>query len=543
MAFVLIYTVGTRQEERVLDSKSISVGRGADNDIVLTDFSVSRKHCRIFLKGEKYHIEDAGSRNGTMINGKPVKKRALKPGDEISLGRFPMRFVDGPTPSPTTKDIVMEDRPFMERPGTIIRPMSSLFEDPIGSATKKNIAAITEGDEPEVSGEDQLANILQILSQVAKTLISADSLEEILRKVMDLTFEHLPVERGFLMLHDEEEQKLLPTVVKQRSTDQEQKHVISKTISEKVFNEHVSILTSDASIDPRFSGSESIIVQGIRSAMCVPLWNEGEVVGVLHVDSLMANKQFVAQDLDFLTALANYAAVAIQRARLHERVQQESEARAKLARYHSPNVVTKILASKDAGSDWNIDAQEREVSVLFSDIVGFTTLSEHLEPHQVGMFLNHYFGRMTEIIFRHEGTLDKFIGDAIMAVFGAPINQKDHALRAVNAALEMRDCITGMNISEELDLDIDLHVRIGINSGTVVAGDIGSPQRMEYTVIGDTVNAASRLEEDVASPDEVVVGEDTWKPIKDDYEFEELDVVNLRGREGAIRCFRVLKAK
>ena len=180
--------------------------------------------------------------------------------------------------------------------------------------------------------------------------------------------------------------------------------------------------------------------------------------------------------------------------------------------------------------------------MLFSDIVGFTTTSEKLTPNEVGEFLNYYFSRMTDIVFRHEGTLDKFIGDAIMAVFGAPISQKNHALRAVMAALEMRDCIKEMNVAEELGLNIDLHVRLGINSGTVVAGDIGSPQRMEYTVIGDTVNAASRLEEDVASPDEVVVGEETWKAIKNEFKCEELDIMTLRGREGSMRCFKVLHA-
>jgi adenylate cyclase len=277
--------------------------------------------------------------------------------------------------------------------------------------------------------------------------------------------------------------------------------------------------------------------------MCVPLWNEGEVVGVLHVDSLLAHKQFTPDDLDLLTALANYAAVGIQRARMQKEIQSEKEARSKLSRYHSPNVVAKIIASQDNPQDLNLSAQEHEVTVLFSDIVGFTSLSERLGPVEVAHFLNYYFTKMSEIIFEHEGTLDKFIGDAIMAVFGAPIALEDHAMRAVRAGLDMRNMILTMDPRQELGLDINLHVRIGINTGTVIAGDIGSPQRMDYTVIGDTVNAASRIEEDITAPDTVTIGEETWKQVRNRFHSKEIGKFNLRGRSELTRCFEILSEK
>lgn len=536
MKYQLVYQIGDRKEIRNINQKTIDIGRGADNDLVLTDFSISRQHCRIEQDGEILMLIDLGSRNGTMVNGRKVISRQIKPGDEIVLGRFPLRVETKETSVSATGDVVLEDRPFLERPGTVIKPLTSIFEERIGeTAVEQKLTQVPKTE------DKRLGSMLQLLSQVARTLISADSLEEILNTVMDLTFEHLPVERGFLMLYDDKQDILLPTVVKERSNSKSDQIVISKTITEKVFREHVSILTSDASIDPRFSGSDSIIFQGIRSAMCVPLWNAGEVIGVLHVDSLMANRTFDTDDLDFLTALANYSAVAIQRARLHEQVRNEMEARSKLARYHSPAVVSKILASRGGVSDWNIDAQDREVSILFADIVGFTTISEKLTPSEVGRFLNYYFSELTSIVFKYDGTLDKFIGDALMAVFGAPIAQKNHAFRAVSAALEMRDRVAQLEFKKEVGLELELHVRIGINSGTVVAGDIGSPQRMEYTVIGDTVNAASRLEEEVAESDGVVVGERTWKPIRKLFKFEEIGKFNVRGREGSIKCFKVLK--
>jgi adenylate cyclase len=543
MGVRITYFLNGTKEEHFLSNGSTSVGRGMDNDIIITDFSVSRRHATFTLTDATLQVADDASRNGTFVNGRKIKSRMIKAGDEVCLGRFIIHVDFMDKPKSVSEDVVLEERPFKERPGTIIKPMTGFFDEKV-LVEKKPTTSLFDGELKKVDEDaGDVANILRVLSQVAKTLISADSLDEILKKVVDLTFEHISIERCVLMLHDRQENTLVPKIVRHAKDKEDDQLVISKTITEKVFKEHVSILTSDASIDPRFSASESIIFQGIRSAMCVPLWNDGDVVGVLYVDSLMANQMYVSENLDLLTALANYAAVAIQRARLHEQVQTEMNARAKLARYHSPNVVSKILASKEEGMDWNINAQEREVSVLFSDIVGFTTLSERLSPTQVGNFLNYYFGHMTSIVFKHEGTLDKFMGDALMAVFGAPISQKDHEFRAVCAALEMREQLAHMNFKEEMGIDIDLHIRIGINSGMVVAGDIGSPQRMEYTVIGDTVNSASRLEEDVAGVDEIVIGEETWIPIQNKFQFEEMGKINLRGRRGETCCYKVIEKK
>lgn len=541
MKFSLLYDAGGGREEFQIDSPVVSIGRGPENQLVLTDFGISRKHCTLRWNGGELTIEDAGSRNGTKVNGKAVQSTKLRDGDELVLGRFAL-LVRSKDKHTTQGSFVIDEKPLVEAPGTIIKSMSELDQRLSAFIAADEIAPV-KAKEAEKTEGGRAGKILLTLTQVARTLISADSLDEILNKVMDLTFEHLPAERGFLMLWDEEQQILVPRVIKQRDGSGTAAVSISKTISERVYHEQVSILTSDASIDPRFSGAESIIFHGIRSAMCVPLWNEGDVVGVVGVDSLLAHNRFDTDDLDLFTALANYSAVAIQRARLHQRVIEEMEAKAKLSRYHSPSVVSKILASGSVDDDWNIGVQERVVSVLFSDIVGFTSLSERLTPSEVAHALNHYFTEMAAVVFEYEGTLDKFIGDALMAVFGAPIQQDDHAERAVLAGLKMREIIKNINLKESLGLDLNFAIRIGINSGTVVAGDIGSPQRMDYTVIGDTVNTASRIEGDVCSPGEVVIGEPTWNLIKDQFVFEEIGSIPIRGRKGQMRCFRVISKK
>jgi adenylate cyclase len=179
--------------------------------------------------------------------------------------------------------------------------------------------------------------------------------------------------------------------------------------------------------------------------------------------------------------------------------------------------------------------------VLFTDIVGFTGFAEKLEPHRVALLLNEFFGEMTDIIFGYDGTLDKFIGDAIMAVFGAPLQMKDHAFRAIKTALEMRDRLKILN--DEKFFKSRFAIRTGINSGRVVAGDIGSPRRIEYTVLGNTVNIASRLESTVARPDQIVIGEGTYELIEDQFKLSPLGEFNLRNLEKSIKVYEVLGEK
>jgi adenylate cyclase len=180
---------------------------------------------------------------------------------------------------------------------------------------------------------------------------------------------------------------------------------------------------------------------------------------------------------------------------------------------------------------------EKFVTGLFTDIVSFTPLSERLSPAEVSLLLNQYFRKMTDIIFDYHGTLDKYIGDAIMAVFGAPIERKDDAERAVKAALDMRKTLA--EILEKIEPDKRFGIRLGINTGRVVAGNLGSPRRMDYTVIGDTVNTASRLES-IAEPGQILIGEKTYASIKGKFKIREIGKRSVRGKSKAIAVYEVL---
>jgi adenylate cyclase len=302
-----------------------------------------------------------------------------------------------------------------------------------------------------------------------------------------------------------------------------------------VVRDRVAILAKDARYDSRLDSSASIQIMNIRSFMCAPLWNRNDVIGVLYCDN-PRSKQFVEDDLEVFTALCNYAAVAIEQARLSQQLLEETKRRERLQRYHSPGVVNRILHS-EASIEGRFMTQEREVSVMFSDIVGFTKLCEHLEPAAIGDLLNSYFSRMADVIFEHEGTLDKFIGDAILAVFGAPFDQPDHAERCVQAALDMRRELQRLNDSRDGE---PIRVRTAINSGRALTGDIGSPKRKEFTTLGDVVNTASRLESSVAQPDQIVISEMTRSRIGRAFQLRSLGTVKIRGRESTVEAFEVL---
>jgi len=178
------------------------------------------------------------------------------------------------------------------------------------------------------------------------------------------------------------------------------------------------------------------------------------------------------------------------------------------------------------------------VTVLFCDIVGFTSLSEKMSPTAVSLLLNDYLSRMTEVVFKYEGTLDKYIGDAIMAVFGAPLDMPDHAGQAIRTALEMRERLHEWNA--ERREGPSLRFRIGINTGKAMAGEIGSENKKEYTVLGDTVNTASRLQSSVAKPMAIVVGENTFLAARDEFECRPLGPVTLKGKEKEVAVYEVV---
>lgn len=484
------------------------IGRLPSSDFVLLDPSVSRQHASVRVIDTDCRLRDAGSRFGTFLDNVEVREEVeMRPGATLKLGEVSL-VLEQHVPEAA---LLSEGHQISEGPGTIIRP--ALIDVPTSAGS---------GD----------GHLLRLLADVGRTLLSSQSLGDILSRVVDRAFDAVPADRAFLMLREAGSESLVARVLRHRDGTIPPNPTLSRMVVRRVMNERVALLAADATTDPGLSVTDSMLRFNIRSFMCAPLWNRDEVVGVLYVDSPRI-AQFTAADLDAFTALTNAAAVAIEQARLSSRLLEETRQRERLQRYHSPAVVSRILQASDAGEE--LSAHERDVSVMFCDLVGFTTLCEHVPPAQAAALLNTFLTRMTDVVFEHEGTLDKFLGDALLAVFGAPFDQPGHPQRAVEAAIAMRRALDEMNRLQE---GPNLQMRIAINSGIALTGDIGSPRRREFTVLGDVVNTAARMEE-LAGPGEIMISGGTRVRLDDTIAVRAAGTREIRGRSSQIDLFLV----
>ncbi|HUM00802.1 MAG TPA: adenylate/guanylate cyclase domain-containing protein [Thermoanaerobaculia bacterium] len=526
----LVYEVDGQVQRTPLKGTEISLGRSADNGIVLNDFSVSRRHAVFSFEGGQWWAADQQSTNGLKVNGSFVGKAALKAGDVLNVGAFTL------TVREEMKPRSLHEASLGDPSATFVRSIADFnrdFQLDAGDASKVDLSGTLLGK--RVPPSQRREKIFEILVQVAKTLIVAREVGEILETVVDLLFGLLPAERAAVVLLDDKGRPV-PMLARQKGKKGiEGVEPFSHTIVDTVVKQRIAVLTSDALADGRFESGQSIRIQQIRSAMCVPLWNQEHVIGALHVDTPLKAGSFTAEDLDLLTALGNFAAVAIERARLQGRIEREERIRERLSRYHSPAVVEEIASESAALEKVRI----RPVSVLFADIVGFTTLAETMAPEALSRFLSTVFNFSADAVFAQGGTLDKFIGDAVMAFFGAPIPQADHPRRAVAAAARMIEAALAWNTERAARGEAPVAMRIGINTGNAIVGDIGSDQRVDYTVLGNTVNVAARLEEHVAGPNEIIVGEETAQLAGAEFAFEALGEVKLKGLTKGLPAFRV----
>lgn len=521
---------------RVFDlHDTTTLGRTEGNDIVLNHPSVSRRHARIEKRGADWWIVDLNSTNGVKVNGTLVTESEVHAADRILVGSVQLEL--RAQPSVDFSDESMFDNPS----GTVIRRISdfnSEFGLDLSEISGKTRAEL--GPQSAVSAAVTREKIFAVLVQVAKLLLQSEELNAVLNTVMDIIFKYLPVERGLLILFDEENNPI-PKLTKFIEGSSGQDIPISRTILKMVAEQQVALLTSNALEDARLLGGKSIAIHGIRSAMCVPLWNRSHVIGAVQVDSPIHIGRFTEEDLDLLTALANFAAVAIERAQLSEKIEHERKIRGKLERYHSPAVIEEIVKGVVIATD-EAEIKAAVVSILFADISGFTTISETKEPEEVSEFLSHFFSCAVEAIFAYGGTLDKFIGDAVMAFFGAPFPQEDHAARAVKAGVLMKKLVEDWNAQRESQGLDRVRIRIGVNSGPAVVGNVGTEKRVDYTVLGTSVNIASRLESGVAKPGQLVISQNTFERVEGQFSTVSLGEFPLKGLKQKMPVYEVRDA-
>jgi adenylate cyclase len=302
-----------------------------------------------------------------------------------------------------------------------------------------------------------------------------------------------------------------------------------------VVQERVAVVSDNTAADSRFKG-KSIVMQSVRSAMCSPLMAAGDrVLGLLYVDSVTATNSFSDEDLQFLVAFSGLVAIGIRNSSYAEQVRREALVRSNFERYFAPNIAAEI-AQQDTVVP--LGGDRRPITVLFSDIRGFTSMAESMRPDAIAQLLTEYFSEMVEIIFEHGGTLDKFVGDSVMALWGAPIAHPGDPDRALRAAVAMQHGIRRLNQRWAAAGRPEIGVGIGINYGEVFAGNIGSHRRLEYTVLGDAVNVAARLCAE-AGPGEILVSESLLRVVREPVDYEFLPELGLKGKSQMVQVYRV----
>ena len=481
-------------------------------------------------------MRDLGSRNGTFVNGNRVDKpQQLIDGDQIGMGstRITYREADEDTQNDldnslqTSVDLVSAIQPATTT-DTAIRSRVQADE-----LQHREFLAESEIIDEFVLREDY--EKLRVVFELNRSIGSETTQEIILQRILEKAFEYTNADRGVILLLDESG-KPVPRAFKSRRENDERME-LSQTILNEVLNHHNAVLSSDATMDSRFGGSQSIIMQGIRSTMCVPLMANDDLLGMIHVDTRLAIGVFTEKDLQILTVFANQAALRIANARYAKQAEDEAVVRNNLSRLLSPNLVDEIVKGSIT---MDKRGELREATVLFADIRGFTQLTEKMDPQGLVSLLNEYFEVMVDIIFRFEGTLDKFIGDEIMAVWGAPVRQSDHTERAVQAALEMEKALEKFNLSSPERPP--LHVGYGINCGSVVAGYMGSRRTHSYTIIGDCVNVAARLC-GKAKSGQLLVSDPVVERLDDRLVYDALPDAQLKGKSHAIPVYQVRDIK
>ena len=540
----LRFNLDGHDEVATVGDRPLVIGRAPDCDLHLPHESISRQHARISRGEDGWILRDLGSKNGSRVNTFHVTEQLLRNGDRLDLGTIRMYVEIGPE-SAASRARVIFDESRAPTGHTELLDLNGL-DDLLQAAGDRtpHPPTFSESDDFASLGEElarspeSIGELLRLVSESAESLLSSTSLPETLDRILSLVFANLPVERGVICLHDAASGSIEPMAMRNREGVPDVPMAISSNITGVAIEEKKAVLIKDTALDERFGGAESVIMMNIHSAMCAPLLREGKVSGYIYVDRQSTTHPFEMPQLQALSILALLAALAVDQAALRDDIRREQDRRVRLSRYSSPAVVERILEVPAAGQGGMV-ADEGEVSILFADLTGFTTMAERLPPGEVILILNQVFERLTSVIFELDGTLDKFRGDGMMAFFGAPLAMPDHAERAIEAALRMQAALAEVNASREGVRPIQM--RIGVNSGNVVIGDIGSPQRMDYTVIGDVVNIASRLESEVAQPGQVIIGEATHAAARHAFRFEAMDEVRLKGRRKTVRPYLVVE--
>lgn len=531
---IRIQSPNGRISRHVLADGETVVGRDAQAGLSLEDARISRRHALLVCAGGRVSVTDLGSRNGTFLNGRRVADAApvLTPGDVLKVGDFTLVF--------EPQDAIL----FAQGPAAAdMREVLQKAPDEVILSGVVDAAAVRSR---EVSAEglrfelEKKTRVLGLFYELSRTLGSVFTLRDVYDKAIAILLQVTPAAR---------------VMIYQRGERGEMRHVasgtrpgaaaavdaaiqplrVSRTVFESVAKQRVSVLLENtAHGDP--SVPESLKVHQTHSVMAAPIVGRIGLLGVIYTDQQDVLQTFSSDDLDLLNAVAVQTGIALDTVRAHESLQREAKAREKYERFLPQQLVDDVMLDPD--KEIRPGGARQKISVLFADLRGFTTLSEANPPEAVVDLLNRFFTLTSEVVFRHGGTLDKYIGDGVMALFGAPYATERDAVKAVRAAIDLQRAVLVFNQELAAAGQPEIGVGIGVNTGAAIVGFIGSESRLDYTAIGDTVNTAARLEH-LAKAGQIIISEHTMQAVDASVRYTLLDAVQVKGRSARLQVAEV----
>jgi len=505
-----------RDTEKVFDHAldEVVIGRprgGVHVDIDLTpDLRVSRPHAKISFESGHYWIEDLGSTNGTTLDGQSITavgKIRVEPGQIIGI-------------SDTTLTIEVPDNTDPDE--TVLLRSSEDAEAEIIAVIDAAASAFDTENPPDPTRAQQMALLYELPLRFAKEV----QMDTLLQTIVEQLVSIIPAaNRGALLVREGGSGSLLL-----RAHVPAGEPSVSMTLARRAMAERQALIWTTGIVPSR-----SQMINRIQAGMYAPLIWLDEVVGVVCVDNSDAGTQFTNDDLRLMVAVAHYAAMALKQHRLDSELRENSLLLGRLLANFSPKIRDRLLSRARHGR-LRLGGERSDVVVLESDIRGFTALSAGMDEDEVVDLLNEYFSALVDAIFLHDGTIDKFVGDAILAVFGSPEPDARRYENAIHAALAMQKAAAEVTRSRRSRDLVGCDFGIGIHCGTVLHGFIGSTERMELTIIGEAVNWTSRFCAGAAAGEILIspaLHQHIWQLIETE------PVVVEAKHEGDLRAYRV----
>jgi adenylate cyclase len=526
--FTISENEGLRRQWTLPEGGQLTIGRAYENDIRIDDLRVSRHHAvlRAGANSEAV-IRNISNGNLLLINGQNITnemgERPVQSGDEIKIipSTFTLRWEDEGV-------LGYNDEPLSQ--STRLTPASSGFTSLLSSS----VTAASR--EKELEDLRRKAEVLAHLCDMSAALATVYDPKAILEYATDIVMRMIGADCCAALLIEKGED---PQPVSTRFRDPNMKlspqHLISRTAVRTAIEKRVLLCSNDLLGDADLPVSRVTLTQGIRSLACVPLVGREDVYGALYVDRRGVLEPFTELDTQLLAAVAAQAATAVEAAHAYERVKRETVARAAFARFMPPHIIQELV---DCPEKFHLGGTNKRITVLFCDVRGFARLSHRAPPETIVDLLNILFTEMAAAIFANQGTLNKYLGDGLMALFGAPVGGETDAINAVSAAIGMQKRIKQVNTQLAAKGLPKVTLGIGINTGEATVGCIGAEQRSEYTAIGDTVNIASRIE-GVAHPGQILVTQETVKELGDKFPLSDPWTVEVKHIDEPVQVYSV----